>query len=851
MGVVYKAWDTKLERNVALKFLPAHLAHSAEELTRFRQEARAISALNHPNIATIYDIDEVDGYSFLALEYLPGGTLRGALEHLKAAGEQLSLDQALEYAIQIADALAHAHRHGVIHRDIKAANMLFTEAGTLKITDFGLAKLVQSSAITQTASVLGTPSAMSPEQAQGLRVDERSDIFSAGVVLFQLFTGELPFRGETAASVLYQVVHAPAPPVSSLRSGTPIAIERIVTKALEKDRTVRYQAAADLAADLRAVRRELLSGSSASRSALETVATGAVPARRRHSKPLALAAGGLILVVLAAVGWPEFRDRVLTDASRLHVRSLPAQKRLAVLPFRNGGGNAAQQAFLDGLVDVVASRLTRVERAGGALVVVLSPEEVRSRNITTATDAGRKLGANLVMTGSIVEAGRKPQIIVNLEDPESMEVLRSETIDASQPDLAAEAGKLVRMLEVALTSGERERLGAGDSSNPEATRFYLEGRGYLLRNDRLENLDLAAAAFRDAVGKDVNFALAWAGLAEALWRKYTTLKDPALLAEASGHAERAVQLNGRLAAARIVKGQILREQGKYEDAAAELRAALVFEPANADALRGLGQAYESLRNYDEAEAVYRTAIEARPADAAGYTYLGIFYFNRNRLPDAERAFQSALRLTPGNPRAHSNLGAVYINMRRYNDAVAEFQKSVDLDPTVLAYANLGTAYYRLGHFADAIQPFLRAAELAPKDAARWGDLGDAYRWTTGLDDKAAAAYQHAIDLLNEEIRIDARDPRLRARLAMYYASKGERGRALEEIGKALIIDPSSAYVQFRAALVYEQAGHRDAALRALERAMKAGQPLADVLDTPVLKALRSDPRFGRIASPIP
>src|SRR5215831_4317272 len=234
MGVVYKAWDQKLKR--------------------------AVSALNHPNIATIYDIDECDGHPFLALEYLPGGTLDSALDQLRAARQQISLEQGLEWAIQLAEALAHAHAHGVIHRDIKTANVMFAESGALKLTDFGLAKMGEGVTITQTGTVMGTPAAMAPEQALGLEADERSDVFSTGVVLYELFTGERPFKGANAAAVLYQVVHEPAPPLSQFRPGAPIALGQIVSKAVNKNPAARHQTAAGLALELRALRRELLTG---------------------------------------------------------------------------------------------------------------------------------------------------------------------------------------------------------------------------------------------------------------------------------------------------------------------------------------------------------------------------------------------------------------------------------------------------------------------------------------------------------------------------------------------------------------------------------------------------------------
>ena len=851
MGVVYKAWDLTLGRPVALKFLSGHMADSPEQVTRFRQEARAISAVNHPNIATIYEIGEAEGQCFLALEYLSGGTLEAALQQLKAAGQQLSLEQALDYAVQIAEALAHAHAHGVIHRDIKTANMLFTESGALKITDFGLAKLAEGTSVTQTGTVMGTPATMSPEQAQGLEVDDRTDIFSAGVVMFELFTSQRPFRGANPTAMLYQVVHVPAPPLSESRVGAPPALERIVAKALEKERAARYQKAAELAADLRALRRELLSGSFTGRSLQETVAITTVTDRRRRWLTLGLPLAFIVAGTGVWIGSPALRDRAASAIGGLHARSLPAEKRLAVLPFRNIGGSASDQAFVDGLRELVIGKLTRLERPGGSLLVVVSPDEVQAKEISSAADAAKRLGANLVMTGSVVQAGQQPQLIVSLEDPQNLTVLRSETIDASHPDVMAEAAKLVRLLELEMSAGTRQALQAGDSNNPAATRFYAEGRGYMLRPDRVENLDLAAGAFRDATAKDPNYALAWAGLGEALWQKYLIHKEPALLAEASGHASRGVQLNGRLAAVHITLGQIRLSQSDNEAAAKELQAALALEPANGGALKALGDVYGAMRRYEEAEATYRKAIELRPSDPAAYNYLGRFYFNRERLPNAELSFRREIELTPDAYLAHSNLGAIYLQMGRYSEALEQLEKSVSIAPSARGYTNLGAAYYYLKRYQDAVAPYRRAVEIAPKNSTYWGNLADAYRWIPDLRDQAPAAFRHAIELLEQEIQVDLRNPRLRARLAMYYASIGERPRALAEIAEALKLDSSQAYVQYRAALVYEQLGDRDRALKALDLALKARQPMADILAAPPLEQLRKDPRFERMASPRP
>jgi len=852
MGVVYKAWDRKLNRFVALKFLSGSWANSHEQVIRFQQEAQAISALNHPNIATIYEIDEADGHCFLALEYLPGGTLKTALDQLAGAGQQLSVEQGLEYALQLTEAVAHAHSHGVIHRDIKSANALFTEAGAVKLTDFGLAKLARGSNVTQTGSVMGTPAAMSPEQAQGQETDERSDVFSLGVIMFELFSGELPFRGENSLAVLHQIVNVTAPPLSQRRSGIPVALERIVAKALERDRADRYQSAASLAADLRALRRELLFGSSAQRSSLETVAIGASPVRRRRGLPpkrtLGVVAACVVLGSVGWVAWPSVRTRTV---SWFRAQSLPAEKRLAILPFRNVGGNAKDQAFVDGLREIVISKLTRLERPAGELVVVVSPDEVRVKEISTAADAWKRLGANLVMTGSVVTAGQQPQLIVNLEDPQTLTVLRSETIDASRSDLMAQSEKLVQMLELGLNDQTRQTLLAGASHNPEAARYYVEGLGYLLRFDRVENLDLSAAAFRNAVSKDPNYALAWAGLAQALGEKYKIQKDPAVLAEAADYGARALRLDGRLAAVHITVGEIQLAQGDSAAAAQELQAALKLELANAKAFHVLGDAYQAMGKYEEAEATYKKAIGLRPGDAAGYYYLGTFYFRREQLPDAELSFRRAVDLAPDSYLALSNLGGVYLRMGRYSEAVDAFVKSVSIAPSARAYGNLGAAYYYLKRYEEAVPPYQRAVDIAPKESANWGNLADAYRWTPALREQAPAAFRRAIQLLQQEIKVDPRNPRLHARLAMYHGAIGNRGPALAEIAEALRLDPSQAYVQYRAGLVYEETGDRENALKHIELALRAGEPRAEILAAPPLERLRKDSRFARIAGPQP
>src|SRR5579885_2225924 len=656
MGVVYKARDLKLPRFVALKFLPP-AASGPEDVARLKQEALAIGTLNHPNIATIYELDEFGGRYYLAFEYLPGGTLKAALDEMKRAGQRLSLEQGLEYAVQLAEGLANAHQNGVVHRDMKAGNVLFSAAGTLKITDFGLAKMAEGADLTRTGSVLGTPATMSPEQAQGREADERSDVFSLGVLLYEMFTGEAPFRGPNPAAVMYQVVHEPPPAMTALRPDLPAALEQIVFKALHKRPEERYQSAAGMAADLRALRREFLS-SAISRAAQETVAMTAPriapvrPARPLLSRSTRIAGAAAIAALLVA--WLLLRDRM----GRISLRALPAEKRLAILPFRNIGGDAKDQVFIDGVREVVIERLTALERPGSSLMVVISPDEVKARQIDSPQEAMRRLGATLVLTGGVIHSGSQSRFSVSLNDPQYSEVLRTETIDISSGDLFAAANRVVRMLDVSVTSEMQEALKARDSPNPQATRSYIEGRGYLTK---AENLEPASQAFRDAGSQVPSYATAWAGLAEGLSKKASLKRDPVLLNEARQAAVRSLQINPRVADSHVNLAQILLAQGDARSAEQELRQAIQLEPANARAYRVLGNLYVAQNDFSDAEATYQTALRIR-GDAESYNDLGYFYYSRNRpelLESAKSSFLSAIGLAPDNYKAHYNLSAVY------------------------------------------------------------------------------------------------------------------------------------------------------------------------------------------------
>ncbi|MDQ6699310.1 MAG: protein kinase [Acidobacteriota bacterium] len=833
MGVVYEALDWRLNRPVAMKFLHPNLVDSRERIARLEQEALTISALNHPNIATIYGMEESEGERFLVLEYLPGGTLKSRL----APGDPgLPLRQALDYAIQIADGLAHAHEHGIVHRDIKSSNILFTAAGHAKIVDFSLARQSDQSNVQPDAS--GTPPFMSPEQAQGKSVDRRTDIFSFGVVLFEMLTGQRPFQGGDTSSVLRQVVHTPAPRLKQFRGGVPESLERIVSKALEKSPDARYQRVSLMGADLRSVRKEVETPAE-----IDRTVTLELPLRTTRVWWKVALAALLIVAPVLVFQTPAMRR---TAAGWLHRNPIPSEKRLAVLMFSDSG---AGSGFSDGLIDVLSSKLTQVEQFQGALMVV-SPSEVRKSKAKTPSEAGTLLGATLAITGAVQKTGKRINVLINLVDTRTLTHLRSTSVEADydDPTVLQEGivAKTIEMLDIVLAPKEVLALQEGNTKAPRAYWSYVEGRGFLRNSDEGNNLDRAAAAFQKAIELDPQYALAYAGLADAWRTRYNVSRDPDDLEQAFIDSSRAVALNGSVAAARVSLGLVLTHKGKYEEAESEFEQALKREPVNAEAYRGLARVYEIKRLPEKAEATLRRAIDLRPNDWRGYRDLGGYYARNGRLDKAELPYKKVLALSGGTATAYNDLGVAYLLQGKYSQAEVQLKKSLDTKPIAMNLSNLGSCYYMQGRYKDAVPPYEKAVAITDTNSSWWGNLADAYRWTPEFADRAAAAYRKAIALGKEELTANPKDGRVRSRVACYYVALQDKENALKEIRDALKSSSEDSYVQFRAALVYEQLHERAKALEALRAAVAGKYPLSEIVTAPPLKNLRTDPGYKSI-----
>ncbi len=602
MGVVYKAEDTKLKRVVALKFLPGNVISTEEELRRFEQEAEAISALNHPNIATIHDIDESEGRKFLVLEYLPGGTLKSKIRRLQSEGKEFSIGEVIEYGIQIAEGLAHAHRHQIIHRDIKSDNVMLTAEGKLKLTDFGLAKLRGAAQLTRAGSTLGTAAYMSPEQIRGDEVDGRSDLFSLGVLLYELTTLRMPFRGEHEAALTYSIVNEPPTPMSSLRSNIHPILESVINKCLEKDPDNRYGTADEIARDLRSIQYPI---------------SGSVKTVVRHSKlPWIVAA---VIAILAIIGIVLF--------IRLSHPSSANNKTIAVLPFINMSGNPEDEYFSDGMTEDILTQLSKV-----ADLRVISRTSVMQYKGTKKTirDIGKELNAGVVLEGSVRRAADQVRIAAQLIDANTDEHLWAETYDkefkqvfAIQSDVAQ---KIAAALQARLSPTEKERIEKIPTANMEAYSYYLSGRESYYRYSRQEN-EHAIELFRKALELDNRYALAYAGLGDAIAQRAGRFGFPTAWLDSSiAMSETALTIDPNLAEAHKSLGLAYEFQGRFRKAIAANRKAIDLNPNFSTALGNLGDELSRSGNIVEGLIYNRKAYAVNPTIVDNmFSIAGIYY----------------------------------------------------------------------------------------------------------------------------------------------------------------------------------------------------------------------------------
>ncbi|HXM10215.1 MAG TPA: protein kinase [Terriglobales bacterium] len=860
MGIVYRALDVKLERTVALKFLPEHVASSSEDRERFLREARTASSLDHPNIGVIHGLEETaNGRSFIVMAYYTGETLAH-----KIYRGPLSIAEAVDIAIQIGEGLSAAHAGTVVHRDLKPSNVMLTQNGVAKIVDFGLARLASSSGSTQSLSTVGTIGYMSPEQTIGKLVDQRTDIWSLGIVLAEMVTGKNPFLRDTPAATIFAIINEPPRPMDEI----PIDLLRVIYRALSKEPATRYQSCREVVADLKEVRSHLdpeataqaitgsSSGSRSSSRSASSRSTSTSELRKQieqASRPMWgtgsgdtpahkwnwwLAGAGLVAATLAILSFlPPVRDRVTGWFGH-------PEEHIAVLPFENVGNDAANEEVLAGLMESLSSRLTNLE-AGKQALWVVPASEVRRRKITDPSSALRELGATVAVEGSLRREGQTIQLTVNLVNTKSLRQIGAVTLEDQAGDFSSledeAVARLAKMMRIDITP---EMLRATGGVNARAYELYLKALGYTQRYDKSGNLDLAIAALNSAVKEDPRFALGFAQLGEAYRLKFKLDKDTKWIDEALENCQKAQQLNDRLPVVYVTLGKIHANTGKYDLALQEYQRALQLDPRSADAIIGLAVAYENAGRTADAEGAFRKAIALRPDSWDGYNSFGAFLYAHQRYDEAVMQFRHAIELTPDNAPLYLNLGAVYSEMgeKHYAEAEQMLLKSIALEPSYPAYTNLGYVYIQQQKFAEAADAEEKALQLNDKDYLVWGNLAIAYEGLKNKE-KASEAWDREITLLEQAVLDTPRDAQAQSNLGLLYAKKKLREKAILRIQSALALSPDDPSVLENVGQAYEILGDRTQALQYIEKSLQKGYDLADLKHTPDLQGLLSDPSF--------
>ena len=835
MGVVYRAHDLQLDRDVAVKVLPSGTLTDSDARSRFRKEALTLARLNHPNIATVHEFGTQDGIDFLVTEYIAGITLDS-----KLAVGPLSHQDSLNLGIQLVQGLEAAHEQGIVHRDLKPGNLRLTQKGQLKILDFGLAKLsrrVNPNTATEDLSgkgfLSGTLPYMSPEQIRGQQVDERSDIWAAGVVLYEMVTGSRPFPEKHSPQLIDDILHQPIKPPSSLNSRVAPGLESIILKALDKDPERRYQSARELRVDL---------------NRLQPVTSGSVvqpitpTAKTIHSKRIGIvvAAGVVLLILSALAGW-GWRRRRQTNVLMPRI--------LAVLPFRALGQDDATNALGRGLADTLTAQLAEVSDRNRLQLV--STREIEAQGIRTAEDARREFGVDLILEGSLQQAGSQLRINCSLVDATTHRQLGARSLTAASGDIFGLEDQVVtealNILSLEVTPEKRDTLQSHPDTKPEAYQHYLRGVGYLQEYHKPENVQSAIAEFNLALQIDPNYGRAYAGTGEAYWLGFEESNHTNdWIGKAAENCRKALSIPPEIAESHSCLGEVYNSQGEYQRAVEEFKRAVALDSSRDNALRGLADAYEKLGDGTAAESTYQRAIDLRPQYWAGYNSLGAFYFRQSRYKEAEKMFQRVVELTPENFQGYSNMGAILIAQGQYAKSIQALQRSIGIRPTLEAYSNQGGAYFALRQFDEAAHMYEKGLSLDDRDSLIWGNLGDALYWTSGRRREAAAAYDKALSRAAPKLRVNPRDATLLAFVATYNAMVGNRSAALSNLQRALNLAPKDAEVRFRAALVYNQLGDTEQTLSSLEKAVAAGYPPSAIRDTPDFDHLRDNQRVRNL-----
>jgi serine/threonine protein kinase/tetratricopeptide (TPR) repeat protein len=829
MGEVFLARDDRLERDVAIKTLYSTRIDPEEGLRRILREARSAARLNHPNIAVVHDVLQFEGAACIVMEFVPGQTLA---ELLRAG--RLATKQVVEFGMQFADALVHAHAAGVIHCDLKPGNTRLTQDGQIKILDFGIARALRSaeSKLASTTRALsdslegrplGTPAYMSPEQILGGPLDSRTDLYSLGVILYEMAAGRRPFDAVDPLATVLAVLSTQPP---ELPAEVPKPLADLIFKSLNKD-------SGDRPASALEVRSALVGAQMASQ---------AVHAPERGRKISRRPAFGAVLLAAALA---------LVVAIRIVSRSASTPREpsvIAVMPFDHIGNSPLTGALASGLSEVLTTDLAMMR---SLVVLPRSATLDYSSDSNSLKKVAQNLGVRYALTGTVESVGDVLHVTAGLVDVRRAQKTWTARFDGNSHDVFVLEQKIAHAVAGELNVSPDTQRNAGttssvkSTSNFEAFEEYAQGRELLDHRNVKGNLDRALALFENAARRDPKFALAHAGVGEASWLKYEETKKADFTEQAREETMEALRLDPNQPMIRYTLARIYMGSGKSAAAIEELQRGIATQPSSDEFHRLLGQVYSDLRRTDDAVREFQLALALRPGFWDTYRGLGLTYFNAGQYQEAIGAFKRMTELQPDNSVAYSRLGTAYQAIGDLDHAVVSYRRANELSPSGPSIANIGLLHYQQGKYADALADFEQAVRLIPNEPRAYRNLGDAL---TRLNEreKAKAAYQHAIDLTTARLKINPSDTNMIVLQALCAAKLGRTEDALQTAAKAASIAPTAASVLYYKAIVETYAGRLDAAIDTLREAVNRGYSRKLAREDDELVPLREKSQFHQI-----
>jgi serine/threonine protein kinase/tetratricopeptide (TPR) repeat protein len=834
MGQVYEAEDLELGEHIALKAVHSYNEAIEDAFDRLKRELRLTRRLTHPNICRVFDLARHqtagEDFLFFTMELLHGSTLE---ERLKSQG-RFGVQEVTDLAFGLVSALKTAHENGVVHRDLKPGNIMLVEAeGSVRpvIMDFGVAKVLATPGLAATLStasreVGGTPAYMAPEQLLAKPVTEAADVYSLGLVLYELLCGCSPFPGSTLFESALRRLHQPPVDPRKYRGELPSGWVQLVLRCLKSEP---HDRPSDM--DLLEYLQQEKNGSLREK-------------RQKREKRVAVSArarwiGAALLLISAGVSGLYEWHMAQSSSQQVHVR------RVTIMPFSSAGGSEQEQALAQGFSTSLSRRMAALVPAAAAVAWV-SPEELRSQHVESVAAARSKLGIDWVLSGTLGPDPAHLETSISVSDSANGTLLRAFTVDAADYDslLSRTTSRIGSELGIAITPSSVNP--TTKTVDPAAQKEYMQAVGILQKTEDKAAIASAIVLLRDAVKVDPQFAAAYIELARAARIQYETSHDAAAYAEAQAELGVAGRLEPKEASILVAQGELLVAGGKYADALNILQTAQQSGAGTAELLVALGRAYNALGLKDRAEASLGEAVRRNPRSWSAHHELALFYYRRGEYDKAALAYQEVLALSPDNARVLTFLGGVMLQLGRWDDSRKYLLRAASIEPTASVWINLGSLHVKLKQWDQAASYYQKALESDPHQYKVWEALARTYAHLPGQADKSKDALLRAAEMCRAQLKKDPENVIYLSDLANFLAVTGKRQEPLELIQRALALAPANVDVMINAAEVYEALGFRTEALDWTQKAVEQGFPLRGVEESMALDSLRADSRYSLV-----